>query len=331
MFYWSRHLVPYDLALCFALASAAVACEPGFSWKRSLLAGVLSTAAFVTYNGYWAIGACVLTAHVLRAAPRRAAGRACFALAGLAGSFALMLALIRLAGYDLLPKYREFAGTITEGNFNEGHIVFFDYLWRSERATAVLWAGAFIASLGLIARAPAGARGRGLTWAASIAALAVILIGGANYLHQFVVYGRLVRQVAPFCALLVGWVAGRIWTGPSRTEAWGLGVLLACAALAMSKPLRQQYPLTFQAKAERTAAAYRAAHPEVAASRFHLLYAVYLWPLPDEKPLPAGTRILLASPHPLAWRPYLYEGFNHDQRAAIEAVDVTMRLALLPP
>lgn len=339
MFYWARHLMPYDVALFLALACAYVAWKPKPWFWDSLLAGLLGFAAFVTYNGCWALVACVLTAHVLRGWPnwRAMALRAAPGLLGLAGSFYLLLeAGLRLNVY-LLRSYLNFAGTINQGNFNEGHIVFFDYLWRAEHFTALIWLGALLAFFWLARRSSADERRRGALWVAMIAALAAILIGGSDVLGKFVVYGRLVRQVVPFCALMVGWTTARLFDSrpPWRAaERGALLVLFACAAWSMAKPLSQQFPRGFDYRARLFMDSYdrqiiAAGKAPITGDRFRMLYDGFIWPYPDEKPLPPNYTVLLASPHPLAWRPYLYEGFNRDQRDRIEATDITMRLVLL--
>jgi len=338
MFYWSRHLMPYDLALFWALASTwfAFGAEP--RRRDSWLAGLFGFAAFVTYAGSWSLVACILTVHVLAARRgwRTLLGRAAYGLVGLGGPFALLLTVDRLLGVDLLASYRGFAGTITQGDFNEGHLVFFQYLWRTERLTALVWAGALIAFLALVRSAPAADGRRGILWVAIILAVATLLICGANLLHVFVVYGRLARQVVPFCALLVGWVAARIF----RDRPWcpaevaALAGLLACGLSSMREPLRQEFPEEFHRRAvtamQEHQAADGATNSAFAPDRYRFLYNGHIYPYPNEAPLPPRSEVLLRSPHPLAWRPYLYEGYTHAQRDRFEATDISMRLVLVP-
>ncbi len=49
MFYWARHLMPYDMALCLGLACLFVSIHPAPRWYHSLLAGALGFCTFVTY------------------------------------------------------------------------------------------------------------------------------------------------------------------------------------------------------------------------------------------------------------------------------------------
>lgn len=351
MFYWARHVMPFDVALFWALASLYVALKPAARWWDSVLAGVLGCAAFVTYNGYWAIVACALTAHVLLAWPSWKSGliRTVGGLAGLVGSFALLLGVVSWAlDVDLLgltadedtgPKaatYLSFSGSINQGDFHEGARVFFDYLWCAERATSLVWLVALVASAWLLARCDAATRRRGILWVGCLVALMLILIVGANVLEKFVVYGRLARQVAPFCALLVGWTAGRIFREGNRArraERLALAGLTGCAAWSMATPLRQEFPVPFHARATAYAATYRNLHAPAdpvgtAPEKFKFLYTGFIWPEAD-RTVPPPHEVLLARAHPLAWRPYLYEGFARAQRDQIEATDIRMRLILL--
>jgi len=338
MFYWARHYMPYDVSLFWALACASVALSPSPRTRDSLMAGFLGFLAFITYNGYWATVACVLVAHVLLALPDWRSGmrRALLASATLAGSFAILLGGAGLLGFNLLSSYRSFAGSINQGNFDEGYLVFFDYLWRTERFTALIWLASFLSLGWLIRSCPAEDRRRGLMWAAIIVALSSILIVGSNGLGLFVVYGRLVRQVAPFCSLLVGWTAARLFAPLGRGhpgERVALAALFACGAWSMATPLRMEFPVPFHERALGAMVAYQKQHAAdsaaVAPDRFRFVYNGFIWPYPSEAPLPNHYLLLLASPHPLSWRPYLYEGFNRAQRDKIEATDITMRVILL--
>jgi hypothetical protein len=337
MFYWSRHLMPYDVALFWALASASCALRARPRHRDSWLAGLFGFASFVTYAGSWSLVGCILMLHVLAAwrSWRTLLSRAALGLVGLGGPFALLLTIDWRLGVDLVASYRGFATTIIQGDFNEGHLVFLDYLWRTERLTALLWAAALIAFLPLVRSAPAADRRRGILWVAVILAMATILICGSNLLHTFVVYGRLARQVVPFCALLVGWVAARVFRDRPRRlpEVAALAGLLACGLNSMREPLRQEFPAEFHRRAIAAMREHQAIHgatnPSFAPERYRFLYNGHIYPYPNEAPLPSGAKVLLASPHPLAWRPYLYEGFTHAQRDLFESTDISMRLVFV--
>ena len=111
-------------------------------------------------------------------------------------------------------------------------------------------------------------------------------------------------------------------------------IIFAAGAWSMATPLRQEFPIGFAKRAAAVMTAYRRVHAgtdaaAVAPEKFRFVYDGFIWPVPNEKPLPPHYLVLLSSPHPLAWRPYLYEGFNRAQRDQIESTDITMRLVLL--
>jgi len=77
MFYYSRHLLPYDAALAAGLF--ALWCASGTARRDSLICGAAASAAFIIYNGYWLLVATVLLLHIVhegRTAVRSAAMRA---------------------------------------------------------------------------------------------------------------------------------------------------------------------------------------------------------------------------------------------------------------
>jgi hypothetical protein len=91
-----------------------------------------------------------------------------------------------------------------------------------------------------------------------------------------------------------------------------------------------QLDFDFSQKAARARKAYLAqpGHADVPLNKFMLLNAGFIWPLPTHYELPPHE-VLLSWPHPLQFRPFLYEGYNRKQREAIFATDITARLVLL--
>jgi hypothetical protein len=141
--------------------------------------------------------------------------------------------------------------------------------------------------------------------------------------------------VVPFCALLVGWAASRIFRdrGWRAVEVAALASLLACGLNSMREPLRQEFPVEFHRRAvvamrEHQAARAATASPS-APDSYRFMYNAHIYPYPNEVPLPPRAEVLLQSRHPLAWRPYLYEGYTHAQRNLCEATDISMRLVVV--
>lgn len=339
LFYWSRHFMPYDMALCFGLACLYVSLHPAPAWWQSLLAGWLGFLTFVTYNGYWTFAAAALTLHVLRGWPswKSLVVRAGCGLGGLLGSFLLLLLVTRLAGVDLWNGYVEFSGTIKQGEFSDGYLVVADYLWLAERASLMIWLLAGGVFLSAAWRRAGEDRARAWQWLAIIGAITAALVLLSNVFEIFVVYGRLVRQLVPLLALLAAWgIAHWCENQAHPRPAWRwimIVIVLAAGAANLATPLRQEFPLTFHPKAEAFIQALydQPANPKVprpSRQKIRIVNDRFFWPMPDPDILPPHE-VLLTARHPLQFRPYLYEGFNHDQRAAFIDADIAMRVVLL--
>ena len=329
MFYWSRHLMPYDAALAFGLALVYVALKPNARLTDALLAGALGFAVFATYNGYWTLTVVGFAIHAGLALPRlrEAAKRCAGMVAGCAGSAAIVvLAAQWLVGVDLIASWRGFAGTVTQGDFDEGHAVALGYLWQAERALVVVWLVA-AAALPLAVLLGRHVEARSWLWLACAFGVLALLVVGSNLLHQFVVYGRLARQSVPFLSLLVGYTLFGPWRHAPRARALvpvAAVLLVAIAAANFAKPLRLEFPAEFMARGRAALAVHG-----ISDERHRFVNAKFMWPRPEPFVLPERSRVLLHAPHPLQYRPYLYEGFDRHQRATYRAADLAMRLVVL--
>jgi len=338
LFYWSRHLVPYDAALFWGLACLFVALKPAPRVRDSVFAGVLGLLAFVTYTGYWTWVALVLGGHVLLALPNRrmAVSRAAAGLLGLVGGFGVLLAIASFLGANLWQSFTQFAGTITQGDYREGHLVIGQYLWSAESAGLVVWLAAL---LGLVAAGIFGLKParRGWLWLGGASGVVFVLVLGSNVFEAFVVYGRVVRQVVPFFALLAGYVIfglkfeGR-WVRPVRFAA--VTTLIAAAAWNFFTPLVQEFPNDFHYRSaleiERLRRdAEQKQIPPLAPDRFRFVNVGFIWPVPTPPPDFGKFRELRVRAHPLAYPPFLHEGFKRAQREEFNKADIRMKLIVL--
>jgi hypothetical protein len=326
LFYYSRHLLPYDVGLALLLLALGHGLGED-SWRRSFRTGVIAGLGFLTYNGYWLLGGCVLVLHVLaRAASwRRALIRAAWAGAGLILPIVIIVLSAKSLGFDLIKGYRESAGTITQGDFHLGYRVIGEFLWQAERGLLMVWL------LGLLAGLWFGFRergGRGIWWLGAVLFLAGGLVLFSDILPKFVVYGRIARTFVPFLCLLTAWSAGQLAAVvaiPRRAWAGAATVIAAMAAWNFSTPLRQVFPADFMRVAHELAFARQKVEGWGA---YKLLFADSLWGRDLRVDLPAHD-VLLRRSHPLQYRPYQYEGYSRRQRKEINTHDVSMRLVRL--
>jgi uncharacterized membrane protein len=330
--------MPYDMALCLGLGCLFVAIHPAPRWYHSLLAGALGFCAFATYNGYWLIVAFALTVHVLRAWPPTRQWKSFLlrGVLGLTGMVGLFVALDYFAAWqelDLLGSYVQFSQTIVQGDFSDGYRIIGAYLWAAENGLLLLW----LACLGWFLadgwRRPGEDRNRAWLWLGGMLTICLILILGSNVFQKFVVYGRLVRQMVPFFCLLGGWVLAEICSRENGVRfRWrrpvSIVLIISLAGFNFRRVFQEEFG--FYVKAVRMRDAYLAqpGHANIAVNRFVLLYADFIWPVPPKYDLPAHE-VLYSRPHPLQFQPFLYEGYNRNQRNVILSTDITARLVLL--
>jgi hypothetical protein len=341
MFYWSRHLVPYDMALFWGLACLFVGLNPAGRWWHSLIAGMFGFLAFVTYNGAWLFVAFALVAHVLRGWPswKNLVARACFGLLGLAGSIGLLAAWTDHVGMNLFAAYANFAGTIDQGDYDEGYKVLLGYLWEAEHGLMVIWGFSVGIFLVLLGRKRESELGRPALWLSGVVVIGAALVLFSDGFRLFVVYGRTARLMVPLLALLGGWSLARL-AAASWARRWLapvlVAILVAVAAVNFLPPLRQVFPVGPAGFYEMGSALRKTYLRNVSDEaewrrlndKFKFLYTGFIWPVPEQYHLPAHE-VLLRRPHPLAYEPYLYEGFNREQRQAMHATDISMCLVLI--
>jgi hypothetical protein len=330
LFYYSRHYLPYDAALFAMLVALWLALGP-WSPATALLAGIVAGFGFLTYNGYWLLGACVLVLYAAIGAggTRLLAARACLAFAGLVLPIALFLAMGAAVSSSVLHSYLEFAGSVKQGDFHVGFRVVPEYLWRSEGPLLVVLLAAFGCSL-VPARGGLDRR-RIWWWGASVAFLYLGLVFFSDVVPALMVYGRLSRCLVPFLCLGAGAGAARFLAGRGKSRrAWSAAALLLVLLLAaanLAVPLGQVFPVQFQQILERQAS-------RLPAGKYYFLRAVNtgtLWgrPLQGVARRP-GEEQLLRWPNPLQFRPYQFEGFTQAQRLLLNSNDLAMQVFGLP-
>lgn len=320
-FYFSRHLVPYDVSASFGLLALLVALREPARLRDACYCGLLSCGCLLTYNGHWALSGFALVAAVLRGwpAPLVLVRRAAIAGACLLAPFLALIGLSALLGGDLLAQYIRFSGLVTQGSFAEGALVPFTYLWHAEHGILLFW----LVCLGRAAwhGAHGGMNRRIAVGLGGAVFIYGMLAASSSGLQLFVVYGRLARQVAPFLCLVAGHELYRLAGARGRLALVYpvlCAALLAQAAWNFYTPLTQVFPREFKARA-------RAIAGERAPAKTELRYAGHIFPGPEAFDTPPGP-VLLEARHPLQYLPYQYEGYSPDQRAALRETDISMRL-----
>ena len=346
MFFYSRHLLPYDASLAFALASLFVGFKKQPGPARSIFAGFLDCLCFLVYYGYWNIALIVGIIHLTREFQSKnirgfLAKSALFGI-GAIGPLLMLNALTIVAG--CVPFFygaHVFSHTIAMGDFDEAWRLPWEYLWHAETGLLLVWIAGGAALAFAARKAPAGIFRRAVLWFTAAAAIYLMFVVFSCGLKRLVVYGRLVRQMVPFLCLgaacSLSWVLS--FAGARRyLRPLSFTALAAVAAFNQYAPLAQRFP---QEVKETVFAHYDSVHENVSViatssgwspprmqeddSRYALINAQILFAVIGTKPAPAGE-IVFSTPHPLQYKPYQYEGCTPAEREIVNGTDMSMRL-----
>jgi hypothetical protein len=239
---------------------------------------------------------------------------------GLAMGLAAAIGLCAAMGEPWLASLRAFSANITQGTYEEGWRLPFDYLWHAEHGLMLLWLAALAWG---VAQVVTGRASRSLK--AGLAATIVIyaaLAGLSTGLHVFVVYGRLARQLVPFlCLVSARAVISLAGVRAPRRRGLVAAIVVAAAIQAgvnFAGPIRQEFPLEFTRRS--VALARRMGRFDVV-----LVNAHHIYPAPDPVVVRPGAYALASARHPLQYLPYQYEGYTPDERRVLRKSDLRMQ------
>jgi hypothetical protein len=319
MFYYTRHLQSYDMAMTFALVAILIGVRAGSTLRGCFVSGLIAACVFFAYNGYWTLAAAVPLLNAV--AWSRPAGdsirRMLASAAGMGAMAGVIVISNALLGGNLIRSYGTFAATVYQGDFEEGWWLPFEYLWHAEHGLLIVWLVGVGWSLATVSRSWASPRVR-----VALTGLLIVFASLAitsTFLHVFVVYGRLARQLVPFFCLVTAYGLER-WR-MSRSVAIRALVpatvvmLLAQAAVNFRQPLQQTFPDDL--------------HRQYAASDQRPLIWVnveHFYPVPRPVVLPDRFVVVHQATHPLQFLPYQYEGFTFAQRQVLRSTDIRMRI-----
>ena len=333
LLYFSRHIVPYDTAMTFGLLAVYVALAKKPNLKTAFACGTLGFACFITYNGYWSLSLLGALIHIFRqnkniSDPIR---KGLVVALGFSLPALFLFIFAWLAGTNLLTEYRTFASTVNQGSFDEGWSLPFEYFWHAEH-----WLFILLASLAIYA--VFSSRGKDKTinlWAGAAIFIYLCLLIPSVFLHSFVVYGRLARQMIPFLILLSASGLERFKQDFPHAERLSKVLLIAVIVQAMwnyHESFRLTYPREFVQKMQTEYPGFvfsekRLAFgaPTLCQNNGYIAEYVKHFEVPPEPNPPVQGQILLSAPHPDNFLPYQYEGYTYEQREYLRELNPAMR------
>jgi hypothetical protein len=314
-FYYSRHLLPYDVAMTFGLLAIHVGVERAGP-TSSLLCGCVASCAFLTYTGSWMFALTAPLIHVIESPDRdHAIGRAILAAVGWLAPIGALLGLNWAVGGNLVDNVIQFSGRVNEGTFDEGWRLPWAYLWHAEHMLLVVW---LACAVWWVCRWRVAMQRPTVRIAlVGLFALYGALVVSSVWLEMFVVYGRLARQLVPFFCLASAAALGDMHRSRLRTMPMLMRAIVVAVALQgianLVVPLRQWFPEEFL-------------RSEPGVPGMVAVYTSHIYPVPEPVTLPKRYRVVREAPHPLQFLPYQYEGYTPAQRSALRATDIRMRL-----
>jgi hypothetical protein len=295
---------------------------------------------FVTYNGYWVFVGLALLLHVVRHRTSLAHGaRKVFFLT--VGFFLPLLGLGVVAarvGINLLTEYQNFAQTITQGNFDEGWKLPFAYFWHAEHFLFVVLI--LLSVFAVLNWKNPRAEGV-ILWGGSILFVYACLVIPSVFLHKFVVYGRLARQLLPFLILLSASGLARIAQSGSSGRRFALliaGCLFAQAVWNFNISFGVSYPKDFVRDIQAqyndfdfSPKRFAFGAPAICEnSGYAIQNAKYFLTVPESTPSIPGT-VLMSALHPINFLPYQYEGYTPEERQAFRSARLVMVFLRIEP
>jgi hypothetical protein len=333
LLYYSRHLVPYDLAMSFGLMALYVALARTHPARVSLACGILSFLCFITYNGYWLFAGFASMANVLihPEGTRKLILKAVMTTIGFATPLVVLILVMLRSGTDMIAAYRLFSASITQGSFQEGWSLPFEYFWHTENAIflfLVIFSTFAIRSqfrnLGLDTK----------VWLGGLIFIYVCLLIPSTFLHYFVVYARLARQLTPFLVLLAAQGLVQLEAQiPSRLRISRLllTMIFIQATWNYANAYQLSYPREFAAEAqirfpEFEFSSKRLAYgaPVVCQHNGYAIENAKFYVAPPERIPRVQGQLLLSAPHPTNYQPYLYEGDPPEFRQIYRALKLRM-------
>ena len=332
LLYYSRHLFPYDVALSFGLLALYIPLVREQTAKTSLLCGGLSFLCFITYNGYWPLAAFAMLAHTLTHGKELSGilRKAIITGSGFVMPLALLVSAMLLSGRDMISAYQLFATSITQGLFEEGWSIPFEYFWYTE---GIIFLILTVLAILAVLRTSKDQRRDTRLWVGGILFIYLCLVI-PSLMKYFVVYARLARQILPFLILLAAQGLIRL----EKRVAYGhqvkqliFVVILVQAVWNFAAAYRVGFPRDFAAEAQvgfpgfefsSKRLAYGA--PVICQHNGYIIENTKFYVAPPERIPQVQGQLLLSAPHPTNFLPYLYEGDPPDFRKAYRTLKLQM-------
>jgi len=211
-FYWSRHLVPYDIALFLGLCSILLATSNSLSRCKAFFCGLIASCCFFTYYGSWIISSIGPLLFFYFSWKRQSLGLIATS-ACLASSFLLPFVIMwggvayytNNVHYNMISDFIYFSKSINQGEYADGYFIPLQYFFASDGPLSVFWLFSMSSTIYYISTRIKGNKSQRATiYLVILLYIYSLLAIFSTILHKQVAYGRTARQLLPFICLISG-------------------------------------------------------------------------------------------------------------------------------
>lgn len=204
--YFSRHLVPYDISITFALLSFYFLNAEKYSSKTIFLCGLFSSISTLLYFGYWYLSATTWICFLLKGYKNKSIVRYT-SICGIAGLFPIIFLYVLELAYNIplmnsIMSFFVATKNFQMGDLSNGFFTFFEYFWYSENVLFILIFSCYIYSIFKIVKKRNFNLEKENIVIVYTTILLLFLFIFSQLLDLMVIYGRTVKPLVPFLCLI---------------------------------------------------------------------------------------------------------------------------------
>ena len=328
MFYYARHILPYDVGLTLALLTLLFATKESSGYRGIFWGGFLASITFLIYNGYWTFAAFAMVLLLCRniTSFRKTILCICFGGCGFAVPIIFLILGSKFYGTNVIANYIRYARSAQPGimgyEWSAEWRLPIEFLWHTEHFIFLIWLCAVFYSILLIIRQQLGKRA--YLWCLGLVFIYGALVFNSVVMHRLMICGRHVRPLVPFFCLLSAYCVNDISKSFGRGKYIIGGICFLVffqASYNFYIPLKQSFYEKFSQEALRKVSVF---HP----AGYSLLFASpkYICPVVVKLPSLPPHKVIMSCRNPFQFIPYQYEGLLRENQKGLRENDVTMKL-----
>jgi hypothetical protein len=189
MFYYTRHLLPYDSSMFFALMALWIGLNE-HRFRAYAISGIMIGLSIWVYTGYWIL--CLVVVGILALFQARSFKESLLrgVIMGF-GSF-LPIYVIMVFGFanrsfNALLNLIRFLNSATQGSFREGLTLPLEYLWFSEHGVLLIWRLRLVVAQVILIKNTTVRQKYVIYWITSVMVIYAIFFIGSVVLEKFVI------------------------------------------------------------------------------------------------------------------------------------------------